>query len=66
MNEMASRILTAPADDLGDVAELAGTGLADLGPQVLVIGGAGVGLVLLFVAYRMVTTAIRSKGKTVG
>lgn len=56
----------APADDLSDVADLAATGLGDLGPQVLVIGAAGIGLVLLFTVYKMVTTAVKSKGKSVG
>lgn len=55
-----------PSDDVADVAELAATGLADLGPQVLVIGAAGIGLVILFTVYRMVTTAVKSKGKSVG
>lgn len=49
-----------------DIAGLATTGLADLSPQVLAIGGVGTGLTILLTVYGMVQLAIRSKGKRVG
>lgn len=55
-----------PAPEVDDVAELAADGLSQLGPQVLVVGAAGIGVLVLFVVYRMVSTAIRSKGSRVG
>lgn len=56
----------SPAPEVGEVTALATDGLEALAPSVLAIGAAGVVILTLFVAYRMVTTAIRSKGKSVG
>lgn len=52
--------------DLDSVAGLAATALSDIGPQVLVIGAAGIGLVALFTVYTMVTTGTKTKGKKIG
>lgn len=51
---------------IADVAALAGSTLSDIAPQVLVVGGAGLGLVGLVTIYGMVARAVRSKGKSVG
>lgn len=48
------------------IGGLATTAFDSVGPQVLAVGGAGILLLASFVVYRMVTTAVRSKGKSVG